>query len=38
MTTQNLTYLSKVIRARHSERVSFDPKRYEGQQNARLRW
>ena len=27
MTTENLTHLSKIIRARHSELVSFDPQR-----------
>ena len=27
MTTENLTHLSKIIRARHSERVSFHPQR-----------
>jgi hypothetical protein len=25
MTTENLTHLSKIIRARHSEHVAFDP-------------
>ena len=27
MTTENLTHLSKIIRARHSEHISFDPQR-----------